>query len=88
MLDGRATLPAEASLLEPQPVVGERNPPVRVRKSVQDYWIELRIMEGRNRQVRRMTAAVGHPTIRLIRQSVGEYELGELAAGTWRVEQA
>lgn len=88
VLDGRATLPAEAWLLEPQPIVGARNPPVRVRKSVQDYWIELRITEGRNRQVRRMTAAVGHPAIRLIRQAVGEYELGELAEGKWRVEEA
>ncbi len=84
VLDGRRTLPAQARILNPQPEVPPRNPPVRLRKSVTDVWIELRIDEGKNRQVRRMTAAVGHPTLRLIRVAVGGFELGELAAGNWR----
>lgn len=84
MLEGRKTLPAQARLLDPQPSVPPRDPPVRVRKSVQDFWIELRLREGRNRQVRRMTAAVGHPTQRLIRTAIGSLQLGELQCGNWR----
>ena len=84
LLDGRRTLPAQAGILDPQPAVPPRNPPVRVRKSVTDVWIELRIHEGKNRQVRRMTAAVGHPALRLIRVAIGGFRLGELAAGSWR----
>lgn len=84
VLDGRRTLPAKARILNPQPEVPPRNPPVRVRKSVADVWIELCIHEGKNRQVRRMTAAVGHPTLRLIRVAIGGFLLGELAAGSWR----
>lgn len=84
MLDGRRTLPAQARILDPQPVVPPRNPPVRVRKSVEDVWIELRIHEGKNRQVRRMTAAVGHPTLRLIRVAIGGVRLGSLEPGGWR----
>lgn len=61
-----------------------RDPPIRVRKSVPDAWISLTIREGRNRQVRRMTAAVGHPTLRLIRYSVGEWTLDGLLPGEWR----
>ena len=61
-----------------------RDPPVRYRKSVSDCWLELTITEGRNRQVRRMTAAVGHPTLRLVRWRVGAWELGDLAPGVWR----
>lgn len=84
VLDGKATLPAEVRLCDPQPSVPPRDPPVRIRKSVEDYWIELVIREGRNRQVRRMTAAVGHPTLRLIRVAIGSLVLGELPRGTWR----
>lgn len=84
VLDGRRTLPAEARILDPQPEVPPRNPPVRVRKSVVDLWIELRIHEGKNRQVRRMTAAVGHPTLRLIRVAIGEFQLSSLEPGCWR----
>jgi 23S rRNA pseudouridine2457 synthase len=84
VIDGRRTLPAQARVLDPQPVVPPRTPPVRVRKSVADVWIELRIHEGKNRQVRRMTAAVGHPTLRLIRVAIGGFQLGKLGAGCWR----
>ena len=84
VLDGRKTLPAEACLCEPQPSVPPRDPPVRIRKTVEDFWIQLRLREGRNRQVRRMTAAVGHPTLRLIRTAIGALELGDLPSGKWR----
>lgn len=83
-LDGRTTLPAEAILLDPQPFIPPRDPPVRMRKTVEDYWIKLCLREGRNRQVRRMTAAVGHPTLRLIRRAIGSLELGDLPPGKWR----
>jgi len=84
VLDGKATLPAEAQVLNPQPEFPPRDPPVRFRKNIRDFWIELRLREGRNRQVRRMTAAVGHPTLRLIRVAIGEVGLGALARGCWR----
>lgn len=84
LLDGKMTLPAKATLLDPQPIIAPRIPPVRVRKSVQDWWIELKIREGKNRQVRRMTAAVGHPTIRLIRAAIGGFLLEGIACGEWR----
>ena len=76
------TLPARARRLQPPPL-WERDPPVRFRKSVADSWIELAIREGRNRQVRRMTAAVGLPTLRLVRVAIGEHALGALAPGHW-----
>lgn len=78
------TAPAEARLIGPPPGLWDRDPPVRYRKSVPDCWLELTITEGRNRQVRRMTAAVGHPTLRLIRSSVANWTLDGLAPGTWR----
>ncbi len=84
LLDGKMTLPAKATLLDTQPIITPRIPPVRVRKSVQDWWIELKIREGKNRQVRRMTAAVGHPTIRLIRAAIGGFLLEGIACGEWR----
>ena len=80
--DGRS-LPAEAACIEP-PALWPRDPPVRVRKTVPDAWLELTIHEGRNRQVRRMTAAVGLPTLRLVRVAIGPWRLDELAPGTWR----
>ena len=84
MVQGTATLPARAWLLEPQPQLPPREPPIRVRKSVPDCWLALELTEGRNRQVRRMTAAVGHPTLRLLRVRIGQFYLGDLAAGHWR----
>lgn len=79
--DGR-TRPAEAALIEP-PALWPRDPPVRYRKSVPDTWLSLTITEGRNRQVRRMTAAVGHPTLRLVRWRIGDWTLDGLAPGEW-----
>ncbi len=84
LIDGKPTLPARACSLDPQPEFPPRDPPVRFRKNVQDFWIELRLREGRNRQVRRMTAAVGHPTLRLIRVAIGGVALVSLASGSWR----
>lgn len=83
VLDGERTRPARARRIEP-PALPPRDPPIRFRKSVADCWIELSITEGRNRQVRRMTAAVGHPTLRLCRAAIGDYALGDLAPGAWR----
>jgi len=80
------TLPARARLLESPAVVWERVPPIRVRQAIPTAWIELVIKEGRNRQVRRMTAAVGYPTLRLVRASIGPYTLDRLAPGTWADE--
>ena len=80
------TAPAHVEPME-TPAVWPRTPPIRVRKSVPDCWIALTIYEGRNRQVRRMTAAVGHPTLRLIRWSVGPWTLAGLAPGAWRAER-
>ena len=77
------TRPAGARRIEP-PRLWPRDPPVRFRKSVADSWLEIIITEGRNRQVRRMTAAVGHPTLRLVRWQIGAWALGDLAPGAWR----
>ena len=84
VIQGEQTLPCRARLLDPQPAVPPRDPPIRVRKNVPDCWLELELIEGRNRQVRRMTAAIGHPTLRLVRVKIGGFALGELAAGHWR----
>ncbi|MES2158187.1 MAG: rRNA large subunit pseudouridine synthase E [Pseudomonadota bacterium] len=80
--DGR-TLPAEVERID-DPALWPRDPPVRFRKTVTDCWISLTIREGKNRQVRRMTAAVGHPTLRLVRWQVGEWTLDGVEPGTWR----
>jgi 23S rRNA pseudouridine2457 synthase len=78
------TLPCRVRLLEPAPTLPPRNPPVRFRKNVPDCWLALELVEGKNRQVRRMTAAVGHPTLRLVRVRIGEFQIGDLAPGLWR----
>jgi 23S rRNA pseudouridine2457 synthase len=78
------TLPGKAWMLDPQPEVSPRDPPIRERKTVSDCWIALELTEGKNHQVRRMTAAVGHPTLRLIRVMIGAFEIGSLEPGQWR----
>lgn len=83
LLKDGMTRPAEARKIEP-PVLWPRNPPVRFRKTVPDGWISLTLREGRNRQVRRMTAAVGLPTLRLVRWQVGPWSLDDLPLGQWR----
>lgn len=80
------TRPARARAI-PEPPLWERDPPVRFRREIPTRWIELSLREGRNRQVRRMTAAVGHPTLRLIRVAIGPYALGTLPPGQWRAEE-
>lgn len=85
-IDGRdyTTLPAVARKLEPAPEVPARNPPIRFRKSVPDSWLSLTLIEGKNRQVRRMTAAVGFPTLRLIRYRIGQVTMEGLMPGDFR----
>lgn len=81
--DGR-TRPARVRLIPEPPDLWPRDPPIRRRATIPTAWLEITLREGRNRQIRRMTAAVGHPTFRLIRAAVGPYELGELRLGEWR----
>ena len=83
VLNDGPTLPARARVFESAPAVWDRHPPIRERKNIPTTWIELVIREGRNRQVRRMTSAVGHPTLRLIRAAIGPYTLEGLAPGSW-----
>lgn len=84
VLSGKRTRSAEVRLLSEAPQLPERSVPIRFRKNVPTAWIELTLYEGMNRQVRRMTAAVGHPTLRLIRIAVGPIKLGDLQPGQWR----
>ena len=83
VLDEVKTLPARARGIE-EPELWPRQPPVRFRRAIPTSWLELSIMEGRNRQIRRMTAAVGYPTLRLVRISIGPWNLGSLKPGEWR----
>jgi 23S rRNA pseudouridine2457 synthase len=83
-IGGHAAQPCKVRRLEPAPAVPPRDPPVRLRKSVPDCWLALELTEGKNRQVRRMTAAVGHPTLRLRRVRIGRFAPGDLAPGQWR----
>lgn len=84
LVEDRLTLPCRARLLVPAPDIPPRVPPIRQRKSVPDCWIELVLHEGRNRQVRKMTAKIGHPTLRLIRVAIGTFSLASLPAGHWK----
>lgn len=84
-IQGRKTLPCRARILDPQPNPPPREPPIRFRKNVPTGWLELKLVEGKNRQVRRMTAAIGHPTLRLLRVRIGGFSLGDLPAGRWKV---
>lgn len=80
------TLPCAARLLEPAPAIAPRDPPIRFRKTVPDCWLSLELVEGKNRQVRRMTAAIGHPTLRLLRVRIGKLRLDTLGleSSQWR----
>ena len=83
MIQKRRTLPCRAWLLHPQPELPPRDPPIRFRKSVPTCWLGLELVEGKNRQVRHMTAAIGHPTLRLIRMRIGKFRLTGLSPGEW-----
>ncbi len=83
-LDDYTTRSCVVRRLDPAPDVPPRNPPIRLRKNVPDCWLSLELTEGKNRQVRRMTAAIGHPTLRLRRVRIGQFKLGDLAPGHWR----
>jgi 23S rRNA pseudouridine2457 synthase len=84
-IQGRKTLPCRAWILEVQPDLPPRVPPIRFRKTVPTCWVALELIEGKNRQVRRMTAAIGHPTLRLIRVRIGRFALRDLPPGAWQV---
>jgi 23S rRNA pseudouridine2457 synthase len=87
VIGGYRTLPCQARLLDPPPNVPPRDPPIRYRKTVPDSWVEIVLVEGKNRQVRRMLAAIGHPVLRLIRVAIGALRREELRIepGQWRV---
>jgi pseudouridine synthase len=85
LIQGRTTAPAEAEVLDSAPDIPPRSIPIRVRKEIPTSWIQLVLREGKNRQVRRMTAAVGHPTLRLIRTAIGTLTITGLVPGAWRV---
>ncbi len=84
LLKDGMTRPAKVAIMGPPENLWARTPPVRYRKSVPDSWLEITISEGRNRQVRRMTAAIGHPTLRLIRYRIGDWTIDGIDSGTWR----
>jgi|TARA_B110000908_G_C10202679_1_gene426102 23S rRNA pseudouridine2457 synthase len=84
LLNDGKTAPAKVQQIDEPDNLWPRDPPVRFRKTVEDTWISITIHEGRNRQVRRMTAAVGHPTLRLIRAQIGDWKLDDLALGAWK----
>ena len=83
VIQGHKTLPGKAWILRPQPGILPREPPIRFRKTVPTCWLGLELVEGKNRQVRRMTASIGHPALRLLRVRIGEYQLGSLPVGAW-----
>ncbi len=84
VVQGRKTRQCRAWLLDPQPDVPPRDPPIRSRKTVSTAWIGLEMIEGKNRQVRRMTASIGHPTLRLIRVRIGKVTVAGISPGQWR----
>jgi len=84
VLSGKQTRPAEIRVLQDDPQLPDRPVPIRFRKDVPTAWVEITLREGLNRQVRRMTAAVGHPTLRLVRVAIGPIALGDLLPGQWR----
>ena len=84
LLNGKTTRPAEVRLLAKDPQLPDRPVPIRFRKNVPTAWMEITLREGLNRQVRRMTASVGHPTLRLVRVAIGPIALGDLLPGQWR----
>ncbi|MBV8212421.1 MAG: pseudouridine synthase [Verrucomicrobia bacterium] len=84
LIQGRMTLPCRANRLDPEPSVWPRDPPIRPRKTVPDCWLSVVLREGKNRQLRRMTAAIGFPTLRLIRIRIGRVRLADLRPGAWR----
>lgn len=85
LIRGHRCLPCLVSVPTPRPDIPPRDPPIRVRREIPDTWIQIRLTEGKNRQVRRMTAAVGHPTLRLIRTEIADFTDGSLKPGSWRV---
>jgi 23S rRNA pseudouridine2457 synthase len=84
LVKGERTRPAQVRLLRPDPIVFPRLPPIRDRQNIPTAWLEITLREGRKRQARRMTAAIGHPTLRLIRIAIGPISLGDLTPGQWR----
>jgi 23S rRNA pseudouridine2457 synthase len=84
VVEGQRTRPAEVRLLEEEPDLPSRPVPIRVRKAIPTAWLEITLREGRNRQVRKMTAAVGNPTLRLVRVKIGEWGLEGMRPGEWR----
>jgi len=85
VIQDRKTLQSRAWTLDPQPEPPPRDPPIRFRKTVPTCWIGLEMIEGKNRQVRRMTAAIGHPTLRLMRLRIGQFRLANLEPGKWKI---
>lgn len=84
VIRGHRCLPCEATVLSLRPEIPPREPPIRVRKEIPDTWIQIKLTEGKNRQVRRMTAAIGHPTLRLVRIAIGSFADSSLVPGAWR----
>lgn len=84
VIRGHRCLPCAAAILSQRPELAPRNPPIRVRKEIPDTWLQVTLTEGKNRQVRRMTAAIGHPTLRLVRIAIGSFTDPSLHPGVWR----